>query len=336
MRKPRRFITEGEGTRHYHVVSRIVNRDFVLGHEEKAYFLQTMRRLEVFCGVRVITYCIMSNHFHILVEIPESGNLSDDEVLCRMKVLYSKRVVDEFRESLKQARLHSKHEVAEAMIKPFLLRMHDLSMFMKDLKQRFTQWFNRVHDRRGTLWEERFRSVLIEDSKHALYTVANYIDLNPVRSGICADPKDYKYCGYGEAMGGSLVARNGFKWLWGLFQSSPDWRVVSKHYRKFLLQTNAAQTDFNEDHVSEVAFSRRDVLRSYEKGHPLSRWQLLRCRVRYFSDGVVLGSRDFVDNFFESKRPYFGSNRKTGARRLKGGDWGGLYSIRDLALSVIR
>jgi putative transposase len=336
MRKPRRFITEGEGTRHYHVVSRIVNRDFVLGSEEKAYFLQTMRRLEVFCGIRVITYCIMSNHFHILVEIPKSEKLSDDEVLRRMKVIYSKRVVDEFRENLKQARLQSKHELAETMIKPFLLRMHDLSMFMKDLKQRFTQWFNRIHERRGTLWEERFRSVLIEDSKHALYTVANYIDLNPVRSGICIDPKDYKYCGYGEAMAGSLVARSGLKWLWGLFQSSPDWRVVSKHYRKFLLQTNASQADFKEDHASENLFSRRETLRAFEMGIPLSRWQLLRCRVRYFSDGVVLGSRDFVEDFFKSKKNYFGSNRKTGARRMKGGGWGELYSIRNLVMSVIR
>jgi putative transposase len=336
MRKPRRFITEGEGTRHYHVVSRIVNRDYLLGSEEKAYFLQTMRRLEVFCGVRVITYCIMSNHFHLLVEIPERGNLSDEDILNRMKVLYSKRVVDELRENLKQARLQSKHELSEAMISPFLRRMHDLSMFMKDLKQRFTQWFNRIHDRRGTLWEERFRSVLIENSKHALCTVANYIDLNPVRSGICTDPKDYRYCGYGEAMAGSLAARSGLKWLWGLFQSSPDWRVVSKHYRQILLGSNASQTDFKEDHSPDNAFSRRDVLRSYEKGHPLSRWQLLRCRVRYFSDGVVIGSRNYVEGFFESKRPYFGSSRKTGARRLRGGDWGGLYSIRDLAMSVIK
>jgi len=30
-----------------------------------------------FCGIRVLTYCIMSNHFHVLVEVPELGELSD-------------------------------------------------------------------------------------------------------------------------------------------------------------------------------------------------------------------------------------------------------------------
>jgi putative transposase len=336
MRKPRRFITEGEGTRHYHVVSRIVNRDFVMGYEEKEFFRRSMRKLEVFCGVRIITYCIMSNHFHILLEIPETDKLSDDDILNRMKAIYSKRVVDEFSKQLEQARQHSKNDLADAMLRPLLSRMHDLSMFMKDLKQRFTQWFNRVHERRGTLWEERFRCLLIEGSKHALYTVANYIDLNPVRSGICTDPKDYRYCGYGEAMGGSLVARNGLKWLAGLFQYSPNWRVVSKHYRLLLFETNASQTDFKEDHSEMPSLNREDALRAYGNGDALRRWQLLRCRIRYFSDGVVLGSRDFVDGFFESKRPYFGPNRKTGARRMKGGDWGGLCSIRDLAMSVIR
>jgi hypothetical protein len=55
---------------------------------------------------------------------------------------------------------------------------------MKVLKQRFTQWFNGRHAWRGTLWEDRFRPVLVEGKGDALRAMAAYIDLNPVRAMI--------------------------------------------------------------------------------------------------------------------------------------------------------
>ncbi len=71
---------------------------------------------------------------------------------------------------------------------------------MKLLKQRFSQWHNARNARKGTLWEERFRSVLVDGAGEALLTMAAYIDLNPVRAGIVQDPKDYRWSGYGEAL----------------------------------------------------------------------------------------------------------------------------------------
>ncbi len=56
--------------------------------------------------------------------------------------------------------------------------MWDVSYLMRVLKQRFSQWYNGAHHRKGTLWEERFRSVLVE-ADVALRVVACYIDLNP-------------------------------------------------------------------------------------------------------------------------------------------------------------
>ena len=55
----------------YHCVSRIVDRNFVLGDLEKEHFVKLMRAYETFCGVRVITVCVMTNHFHILLEVPQ-------------------------------------------------------------------------------------------------------------------------------------------------------------------------------------------------------------------------------------------------------------------------
>ncbi len=62
---------------------------------------------------------------------------------------------------------------------------------------------------------------------------------------------------------------------------------------------------------------------------------VLRCRVRYFTEGVVLGSQKFVDEFFEGQREAFGSRRKDGGRRMRGAAWGELRVLRNLKDDVI-
>ena len=63
---------------------------------------------------------------------------------------------------IEQFREAGAHDAAQRVIAGWLGRMWDVSAFMKTLKQRFTQWFNKRHRRKGTLWEDRFRSVLVE------------------------------------------------------------------------------------------------------------------------------------------------------------------------------
>lgn len=62
--------------------------------------------------------------------------------------------------------------------------------------------------------------------------------------------------------------------------------------------------------------------------------RMLRCRVRYFTDGAVIGSRQFVNEAFEGARERFGPKRKDGARKLRGpgaaAAAGILWSLRDL------
>jgi hypothetical protein len=72
---------------------------------------------------------------------------------------------------------------------------------MKGVNQVFAQWFNRRHDRKGHLWGDRFKSVIVEGGR-AARVISSYIDLNPVRAGIVEDPKDYRWSGYGQAMAG--------------------------------------------------------------------------------------------------------------------------------------
>jgi hypothetical protein len=82
---------------------------------------------------------------------------------------------------------------------------------MKELKQRFTQWYNRRMGRKGTLWEEHFKRVLVEGDEKALMTVAAYIDLNPVRAGMVERVEDYRWFGYGSAVAGNRWAREGLR-----------------------------------------------------------------------------------------------------------------------------
>src|SRR6202521_4094977 len=85
--------------------------------------------------------------------------------------------------------------------------MNNLSIFFKELKGRFAQGYNSRHGRYGVLWAERFKSLLLEGGR-AVATVAAYIVLNPVRAALCADPKEYRYCGYAEALAkGSAAAQ---------------------------------------------------------------------------------------------------------------------------------
>ena len=67
-----RFLSPSSETDNalYHSISRVVDRQFVLGRVEKDMFVQMIREYEEFCGVQVLSYCIMSNHFHLLVEVP--------------------------------------------------------------------------------------------------------------------------------------------------------------------------------------------------------------------------------------------------------------------------
>ena len=191
---------------HYHCISRVVDRRFALGDDEKEHFLRLMRGYEAFCGVRVVSFCLMSNHFHLLVEVPRrpppEGLPDDSELVALLRKAGYSYGADTLKQNLERFRRAGDHGGAEELKERFYVRMWDVSWFMKMLKQRFSQWFNKRANRKGTLWEERFRSVLVEGAGPALATIAAYIDLNPVRASMVSDPKDYRWSSYGEAAGG--------------------------------------------------------------------------------------------------------------------------------------
>jgi len=335
MPKPRKYLLSAypHGS-HYHCISRVVDRNFVFGAHERDVFRKVLRQVEAFSGVEVLTWTMLSNHFHVLVHIaaPPKEPLTDGEILDRCRSLYSPEGMVAIGWEFEDAQRLGGSALA-AVRQKYLRRMWDLSEFMKTLKQKFTLWFNRKHDRVGTLWESRFKSVLVEGSWKCLLKVAAYIDLNPVRAGLVDDPKDYRWCGYGEAVAGDRAARRGLSAALEDMKPGADWRDVGPRYRKILY--GIGEEKGASAQASAASLSRAAVAAVFAAGGKLTLAQLLRCRVRYLTDGLVIGSESFVEAFFQSRRDTFSARRKSGARKLLGGDWGELRSARALSVDPI-
>ena len=327
---------------YYHCLSRVVDRQFVLGEAEKEQFVALMREYESFCGVRVLTFCIMSNHFHLLVEVPQRPKElpSDEELLAQVERLSGLAGGGTTRQMLERFRKQGHDKAAGEMREKLFARMWDVSAFMKLLKQRFTQWFNHERGRKGTLWEERFRSVLVEGAGEALATMAAYIDLNPVRANLVEDPKDYRWCGYGEALAGRRRAKEGLRTvIAGGERVAPEQvaqvEALAKYRRWLFGQGEANDGTDAEGRSLRRGFSREAVAQAVAEKGRVALADYVRLRVRYFADGAVLGTRDYVNGVFKALRRRFGPNRKDGARRLRGVASDELYALRDLRVRAV-
>ncbi|TVR48453.1 MAG: transposase [Puniceicoccaceae bacterium] len=302
----------------YHVITRTVAGQMLFGRPEKEVFRKIIRKVSLFCGVETLTFCIMSNHVHLLVRVPPARDISDRELVERATQLYGHARAHEIKLQLLHPNLQEQARLRASLHK----RMFDLSAFVKELKQRFSIWFNKTHGRFGTLWAERFKSCIIEGKRFSLETVAAYIDLNPVRAGLVQDPKDYRFSGYGEACGGGKLARTGLMQIIG----AADWKTALADYRMALFGKGSGPAALGNGLTIADKAAKRVMAQRGE----LPKHELLLCRVRFFSDGLVLGSRDFVNTFFHDHRSFFGSKRKTGARSIPGLSDVGLMTARDL------
>ncbi|HXF46046.1 MAG TPA: transposase [Burkholderiaceae bacterium] len=75
-----------------------------------------------------------------------------------------------------------------------------ISRFMQALGRRYVRWFNDRHHRTGTLWEGRFRSTVVDADRYLLACM-RYIELNPVRAGLCLAPEQYRWSSFAHHVG---------------------------------------------------------------------------------------------------------------------------------------
>jgi REP element-mobilizing transposase RayT len=252
----------------YHCISRVVDRRFAFLADEKEKLRMFMRMYENFSGCRVLAYCLMSNHIHVLLEVtpmPEGG-LTDAALLSRLRAIYNEAQVAEVAGELAEAR----QKVAEG---------------------------NGKKARAGLV-----RAVRAHKGVGA--------DAELWKGDVALEYRRILLAGAGERVE-ERVERSG------------EMKKVTN--RKGLTR-------------EELAAEKQRLLEAAEKRMgeiPFGR--MLRCRVRYFTDGAVIGSRAFVDEMFEAARHRFGPKRKDGARKLRGdanAAAGILWSMRDLRKPV--
>ncbi len=238
---------------YFHVVSRVVDRRYIFGDSQKAKFLEYMRRYELFCKVQVLGYCLMDDHFHIIVDVPgrPAERPSQEALLHHVKETLGQTIHDQYQDRIdfwsQQLLIGEQRELPEGrgdglespldaiipqmsdlaayahaqlekVSRDIWRRMYDVSQFIFSLKQQFSHWYNKQSNRVGTLWEERFRATLIQPGA-AVAEVVAYVDLNPVRAGLVGDAKDYPWSQIGAAVGGDARARHAIM----LLSEKPGW-----------------------------------------------------------------------------------------------------------------
>ena len=316
----RRARVKVNGEAYYHVMSRCALQEHLLVGEVKGMFLKILRRAEQFSGVRVLDYCVMDNHFHLLLKVPKRRDVSDEELDGRIRVLYGEAKTNRIFARWKLLLDGGGGDVVEHERNALRKRMYDLSEFMKTFKQRFSLWYCSNHGNlEGTIWQGPFHSVLVEGSRDALGAVSSYIALNPVRAGLVRIPEKYAWSGYGAACSGDAAAKSALVSEFGGNHSENEkWKAFREQITADAAACLAA-FDGAEENVERHSKKNGCSGKQDEEKTPARRCEKTAeaCperRDRDVSRGVAIGSEAFVINAIaaSSRTPLF----RTCARRF--------------------
>jgi REP element-mobilizing transposase RayT len=300
MRRPRVKV-DGEGF--YHVVSRIGGKRFLIDEDEKRILLGMIRGAAAFSGVELYTFAVMSNHFHLLVRVPRKKAVSDKELERRMLAWYGPGKFAAILEKWEKWTKKKRPDLVEDEKARMRARMYDLSQFCKTFKEAYTQDYNKRHENTGTIWEGRFKSILLEGSFRALMTVAGYVHLNPVRAAMVERPEESRWTGYGAACHEDFAAQDGLRSLVSRAcgAKDTDWNEAKRAC------ANAIEGKVPERSARpEDAPLPEDVVETDGKGRPVragSLRALLTRRVAGFLHGGALGEERFLKRVAEYLPP---------------------------------
>lgn len=215
----------------HHLTSRIAHQVFFLKEEERNDFMDLVVRVSAFSGVELIGWCIMDNHFHLYVYLPEPPILSDAEVWARRAALKGDKdriFADDWIEEEKRPG----SQVGGAGLSPverLRRRMYSIPEYMKMIKQWFTEDYNARHDHKGTMWEATYRDRTSpypeSDFKDVRDTLA-YAHLNPIRAAITDQFSGYAWSSYTAYRNGDALAAKGMHLA---YPGMTDEEIVATH-----------------------------------------------------------------------------------------------------------
>jgi REP element-mobilizing transposase RayT len=274
-RIPRLRISEEEGS--YHIISRVIGKkgeDFLIDEEGKNYLLYLLKLCCSSYFVKLHSFCILDNHFHLLISEnqAEAQSATVEQLMERYRILkkvdYSHRLSDDVM-------------AAQLQIDALRSRFSDISRFVQELKQCFGRWYNKKHDRRGTLWTDRFKSILVSKGR-AQVDVSAYIELNPVRAGIVSRPEDYKWCSLGQASNAE-----GSDFISFIHTVEHENDLSFETYRSYVHDTGGIEQYEKEPHPCD------DMSETKENSN--AKTACYAHRLGFLSAGIVLGTCDLVE-----------------------------------------
>lgn len=266
----------------YHLYNRVAGPpDFLpFGPAEKEFFARLLHKLDRFFTVKVVDYQVMSNHFHLVVYTSDQPP-SPEETCQRYNTYYRGKHI-----------LKPDDPLCEVVAE----RMRDISWYMQALQQQFTLWFNRNRclGRRGTLWADRFKHTILGDAE-AVWECIKYIHMNPVRAGMVEDPADYRFGSYGVHSG---YGRHPFE----------------QNVKEVLLpwlQGAYGFTSVRQLHaVLNEAFKGVCAVQQEPDGKVAQFALHVDRRVRYWVDGLVIGSELFINDVVTRSGPHLNTRRR--------------------------
>ena len=200
-----------------------------------------------------------------------------------------------------------------------------LSQFVKKIKQNFSRYYNKRQHRRGTLWGERYKSLIVENGNTLINCLA-YIYLNPLRVGLVQKPEDCRWnsIGYHVQTGNRddfLSLDFGLK-EFGVLNAKEQLR----RYRRYLYEAGAVdRAETGQRRVIETTV----VEKERKKEFKISRVDRFRYRTRYFTDSGIIGTKDFVSTTYQRFKTYFNARHAKIPKSIKGLE--GVYSLKRLA-----
>jgi len=292
----------------YHVMSRTALDGFPLQDVEKDFMLDLIKQFSALYFTEILGFCLMGNHFHLLVKIIPEDRFTDEDIRKRFEAFYG-----------------DSREFVEGQIPYWREKLSSLSEFIREIKVNFARYYNRRHNRRGYFWGDRFKSVIV-DKGETLVNCLAYIDLNPLRAGLVERPEEYRW----NSLGYHFQTQNKDQFLSTEF-GLKEFSVKSKkerlrRYRRYVYEAGAVD---RPDKMQARVIKAKVIAKERRKEFEISRVDRFRHRTRYFTDSGIIGSKEFVNENYQRFKHLFHSKHEKKPKPIKGLE--GMYSLKRLS-----
>jgi len=210
-----------EETPYYHIVSRCVRRAFLCGNDaltgksfehRREWLINRIKQVTSVFAINVCSYAIMSNHFHIVLQVSSTKEWNATQVLMIWCSLYSLPVLcDRYLKG--EISTETELRRVKEYVTEYRSRLMSLSWYMKSINEYIARMANEEDKCTGHFWESRFKSQALLDER-ALLTCMAYVDLNPIRAAIAKDLKTSEFT--------SIKVENKPTWLSGFGKGIND------------------------------------------------------------------------------------------------------------------